>query len=146
MPLQRLVKPVGKFPTMKATDSVMDGINSMISQESGVVMITDDDSHLEGIFSERDVMLKITSKGLDATSTLLSDVMTTEIIKVLDTVDAHEAIQIMVDGRIRHLPVVTNENTLVGLISLRYLLHDRIKDLLEECNSLEAYLNDSHGG
>ena len=146
MQLSKLMKPKNNFPVMAASDTVDHAIREMIAQESGVVLVGDENMKLMGIFSERDVMLKLVSKGLDANKTCLDEVMTTDIIKVEDTVDARDAVQTMVDGRIRHLPVVTDENKIVGVLSLRYLLHDRIKELLEECNSLEAYLNDAQGG
>lgn len=146
MPLSRLIKAKKNIPTMKASDTVMDAIREMIAQESGVVLVGDEDMRLTGLFSERDVMLKLISKGLDADTTSLDEVMTTDIIKVEDTVDSRAAIQTMVDGRIRHLPVVSSDNRIVGVLSLRYLLHDRITELLEECDNLEAYLNDAQGG
>ena len=52
----------------------------------------------------------------------------------------------MSDQRIRHLPVVSSENRVLGMVTLRYLLHDRIDDLISEVQSLEAYFNDAPGG
>jgi CBS-domain-containing membrane protein len=72
--------------------------------------------------------------------------MATEIIKIVDTISPKEALQTMVEGRIRHLPVVTKDNEIVGMLSLRYLLHDRINELRDELQRLEAYFNDAQGG
>jgi CBS-domain-containing membrane protein len=72
--------------------------------------------------------------------------MTTKVITVTEEIPISEAIQTMVDHRIRHLPVVDAENRITGIISLRYLLHDRINELVSEIRTLESYFNDAPGG
>jgi CBS domain-containing protein len=146
MSLRRILKLKKNFPILAADDSVMDAIRQMIALESGVVLVADKGHHLIGLLSERDVMTNVTAKKLDPEKTRLRDVMFTDIIKLTESATASDAIQTMVNGRIRHLPVVTDENEIVGLISLRYLLHDRIRELAEELDGLEAYLNDAPGG
>jgi trk system potassium uptake protein TrkH len=146
MSLKNIIKLKQNIPIMSPNDSVMNAIQRMRETGSGCVLVSDKSNKLIGLYSERDVMIQLAERNLVPRLTKLEDVMLTEIIKIEDTTSPAEALQVMVDGRIRHLPVVTKDNEIVGMISLRYLLHDRIKELGEEIKGLQAYLNDAQGG
>jgi len=126
-------------------DTAMRAIEVMVEHRSGAVLVGDL-TDVRGIFSERDVMTRIVLAGNDPNSTLLRDVMTTDITVASEDIDLNDAIYLMSEKRIRHLPVVKANGEMVGMISLRYLLHDRINELVNEIQTLESYLNDSPGG
>lgn len=146
MSLKHIIKHKKNFPIMSPSDTVMNAIERMRELESGVVVVVDGEKKLLGLLSERDVMFKIAAKHLDPKAMALDEVMTTDIIKIEDATASPEALNTMVEHRIRHLPVVTKDNEIVGVLSLRYLLHDRIDELRDELQALEAYLNDARGG
>lgn len=146
MSLKHIIKYKQNIPSLSPMDTVMDAIDQMRETGSGVVLIADDQNHLVGLFAERDAMFKIAASDLDPRKTLLGDAMVTDIIKIEDTISPTQALQTMVEGRIRHLPVVTKDNEIVGILSLRYLLHDRINELRDELQRLESYFNDAQGG
>jgi CBS domain-containing protein len=53
----------------------------------------------------------------------------------------------MLDKHIRHLPIVDRDGRLAGMISMRSLLHDKIEELTDQLDSLEAYFTaDGVGG
>jgi Mg2+/Co2+ transporter CorC len=53
----------------------------------------------------------------------------------------------MLERHFRHLPVVDNSGKLLGMLSIRNLLEQRIGDLNQELDSLEQYVtNDGPGG
>ena len=131
---------------MSADETVKKAIGRMIDSGSGVVLVTSADGALEGIVSERDVMTRIAGEERDPKTTPLATIMTTEIVTApLDT-DIDRAIHTMREHRIRHLPVLDENDCIAGLISLRYLLHDRVDELIDEVRCLEAYMNDAPGG
>lgn len=134
------------IPHMNEVDSVMEAISQMIESKSGCVLVTCPKDELLGIVTERDVMTRVTAEGLDPRSTRLAEVMTTKITTIPLETSLNDAVHIMSDQRIRHLPVVDSDNKVLGMVTLRYLLHDRIDDLISEVQSLEAYLNDAPGG
>lgn len=146
MPLKHIIKHKQNIPVMSPMDTVMQAIERMRDSGSGVVLVSDDSNHLVGLFAERDAMIKVAATDMDPRATSLADAMNADIIKIDEETSPTEALQIMVEGRIRHLPVVTKDNEIVGMLSLRYLLHDRIAELGEELERFEAYLNDSKGG
>jgi CBS domain-containing protein len=58
-----------------------------------------------------------------------------------------EAISLMLRGHLRHLPVLGGDGRVLGLLSIRALLEDRMQDLSREVSALEQYLaNDGPGG
>jgi len=128
------------------TTSVMYAINKMIEANAGAVLVGSDTKPLIGIVTERDVMTKVTAKKLDPSTTPLGQIMTADPVTIGENASIDEAINIMSEYRIRHLPVLNEDGEISGMISLRHLLHDRIQDLTEELNSLEAYMNDAPGG
>jgi CBS domain-containing protein len=126
-------------------DTAMRAIEVMVEHRSGAVLVGDV-TDVRGIFSERDVMSRIVLAGKDPDVTLLGEVMTTNITVAKEDIDLNDAIYLMSEKRIRHLPVIKVNGEMAGMISLRYLLHDRINDLVNEIHSLEGYLNDAPGG
>ncbi len=94
---------------------------------------------LVGIFSERDYAREVTLKGKSSKTTLISEVMTTQLItaKPTDLVDA--AMSLMSEKRIRHLPVMEGD-AMIGMLSLGDLVKETItyqKDLIKQ---LESYI------
>ena len=119
MSLHKILKQRKNLLIMSPSDTAMVAVKRMIEKESGVVLVADEKNHLVGLFAERDALENVLAKGLDANRTPLSDVMFTDIIKLTESATASDAIQTMVNGRIRHLPIVTDANEIVGLVSLR---------------------------
>ncbi len=91
-------------------------------------------------------MSRIVLAGKDPNMTLLRDVMTADITVASEDIELTDAIRLMSEKRIRHLPIMKANGEMAGMISLRYLLHDRINDLVNEIQALEGYLNDAPGG
>lgn len=118
--------------------TVFDAIEVMVKEGVGAVTVGDG-LKPEGIFTERDVLKKIVHAGTDPKTTQLVDLMTENITVVPDETDVNEALAIMTKKRFRHLPVVNNAGEIIGMISLRFLHHDRMEDMLHDMESLEAY-------
>ena len=102
------------------TDTVRDVAVRMREKNVGAVAVLDG-GKLVGIFSERDVVTRIVAENLDASQTLTGVVMTKELIVADPSEDIGDAVQKMVAGKCRHLPIVKGGN-LLGMISIRDLL------------------------
>ena len=58
-----------------------------------------------------------------------------------------DALKMMLEKHIRHLPIIDRDGTLAGMISMRSLLHDKVEELTDQLDSLEAYFSaDGFGG
>ena len=145
LPVSRLMhKAVG---TASKSDTVMKSVKQMVAGHYGCVVVVDD-GRLTGIFSERDLMLRVVDQGLSPLETTVGEVMTQKtLVTVSNETDTHEALALMVARHIRHLPVVERDGKVAGLLSIRNLLHHLVEELKDELNSLEAYFAaDGPGG
>ena len=90
-----------------------------IMQENavGCILIVEGDD-LRGIFTERDALNRVLAEARDPDSTPLSDVMTVNLVTLGPRAAAIDALRLMSDVGIRHLPVV-EEDDVHGIISLR---------------------------
>jgi CBS domain-containing protein len=132
--------------TVLPTATVMEAVRTMGQESIGAVAVTDGDK-LVGMFSERDLMLRVVSEKRDPERTIIREVMTAPVSTIRRDSTADDALKVMLDKHIRHLPIVDRDGKLVGMISLRSLLHDKVEDLTGQLDSLEAYFTaDGFGG
>jgi CBS domain-containing protein len=125
--------------------TVIDAVAIMASDRVGAVAVVED-GNLRGIFTERDVMLRVVKPGRDSRVTLVQEVMTVDVQTVSEVSTRQEAVNVMLGGHLRHLPVVGRDGKLLGLLSIRALLEDCLDDLSREVRSLAQYIaNDSPG-
>lgn len=73
---------------------------------------------LVGIITERDIMRKIVAQRRDPAETPVEEVMTSEVVCGRVNTSFEEARGVMANRRIRHLPVVDDDDRLLGLISI----------------------------
>jgi len=132
--------------TMDPDDTVMDAINKMVDAGIGSVLIQRGEGAVDGIFSERDLMIRVARLGIDPTQTLLRDVMTRNVIVLPRSATLDQAIAIMAKHEIHHLPIVEESGKLAGVLSLKNLLHDKIDEVVKELNVLEDFDDHVRGG
>lgn len=127
--------------------SVAEAIRVMLSCGVGGVAVLDDEHHVLGIFTERDVLVKLALSHRDPSTTPILDLMTTSVETAKADITAGEALSLMLERHFRHLPIVDDAGRLLGILSLRNLLQGRADDLSRELDALEQYYgNDSLGG
>jgi CBS domain-containing protein len=89
----------------------------------------------------------VSLSGRNPELTPLRELMTTPVELATTAMAPGEALTIMLERHFRHLPVVDNSGKLLGMLSIRNLLEQRIGDLSQELDSLEQYVtNDGPGG
>lgn len=105
-------------------------------------LIVMENEKLSGIFTERDYARKVVLKGKSSKETLIKEIMTVDLIVINSEDSIEDAMRIMTEKHIRHLPV-TSDNKLIGIISIG----DVVKYLIEEqkfiINSMENYIKGS---
>lgn len=132
--------------TVGAQTTVFEAVQTMAREQIGAVVIVDG-NHVRGICSERDIMLRVVLEELDPHQTTIGDVMTSPVVTISRTATADDALKLMLEKHIRHLPVVTIDGKMAGMISIRNLLHEKVAELTDQLDSLEAYFSaDGAGG
>lgn len=132
--------------TVNRTATVMEAVEIMGAARIGSVLIVDD-GRLAGIFSERDVMLRVVLEHRDPRKTRVEEVMTTPVHAISIRATGDEALQIMVQEHIRHLPIIDDKGRAQAIVSMRGLLQDKVSELHQQLDSLESYITaDGIGG
>lgn len=143
MNLLKIAKPA---VTIGSAGTVMDAIEAMKEATVGAVLVVDD-SEIKGVFTERDLMLRVVLERKSPETTIVADVMTSPVITIPKEMRPQEALKMMWDRHIRHLPVVGPDGRVEAMVSIRHLLHDRVDHLTQELDSLEAFITaDGPGG
>ncbi len=118
---------------------VGDTIKMMAEKNVGAVLVLDG-KKIMGIFSERDFIRNAAKTNLCTTQeALVKDMMTSRILFVGPSQTTEECMSLMTAKRIRHLPVIENEE-LVGLISIGDVVNKIIQDQKFSITQLERYV------
>ncbi len=125
--------------SIKSSTPVYDALVIMAEKNIGALLVVDNDK-LDGIFSERDYARKVILQGRNSHETLIGEVMTSKVITVTPEQALEEAMVIMSEKHIRHLPVLDGEK-LVGIISISDVVTSIINEQKARIASLESYIS-----
>jgi CBS domain-containing protein len=130
-------KPTGVI-SIRPDAMVLDAIRLMAEHETGSVLVMRGNVLL-GIISERDYARKVALKGRASATTPVADIMTTPVVTVDPNANVHHCMQLMTNGRFRHLAVMEG-GMVIGVVSIG----DLVKALLElqqnEIAQLQQYI------
>lgn len=119
--------------------SVYEAIKEMSEKNIGAILVIEDEK-LKGILSERDYARKIVLKGKLSRETLVSEIMTENVLTVTAEDTIEKCMSIMTDKHIRHLPVVENDRVL-GMISIGDVVNGIIESQKETIAHLQSYIS-----
>jgi len=132
--------------TVTPGTTVLEAVELMAEHAVGAVAVVEH-GNLLGIFTERDLMLRVVLRQRLARNTRVGDVMTSPVETVAEESPEDAALVHMVERHVRHLPIVNAGGTLTGMLSIRNLLEHRVDELTREVHALDQYLsNDGPGG
>ena len=103
--------------TVESGMLVIDAARIMNDAQIGAVVVVEE-GQVVGMFSERDVLRRVVAKHVDPIDVTVGEVMTGEVICCRMEMDLEEVRGICMNRRIRHLPVVDDDDGLVGLVSI----------------------------
>ena len=106
--------------TVNSGSSIKNTVGFMAEKSVGIVPVMKD-GKLVGVFSERDLVKRVISKDKDMTSTLVDDVMSTNLIVAKVDESNESVLAKMKEAKTRHILIIDNDK-LVGVLSLRDLL------------------------
>ncbi len=132
--------------TVSPETTVLEAVRLMSDERVGAVAVTRE-GKLAGIFTERDLMIRVVLEGRNPGATRVGEVMTAHCISAKKDMSMGEALQIMTESHFRHLPVIDENGRVLGLLSIRNLLHNRVDKLSQELDSVVAFFtSDGPGG
>jgi len=125
---------------IKTNDSIADAAIALTDRKIGALLVEDDSGKIAGIISERDIVGGMGPHGADLHDVPVSELMTTGLVKCAPGDTVLEAMALMTDRRIRHLPVFDGDE-LVGLISVGDLVKCRISEVQAEAEAMRQYIS-----
>jgi CBS domain-containing protein len=97
--------------------TVYDAIVKMVEGNVGALLVYEGD-RLAGIVTERDYLRRVTLQGRDERTTPVREIMSSELVFVGPDASIEECMAVMTERRIRHLPVLTENQDVVGIVSI----------------------------
>jgi CBS domain-containing protein len=122
----------------KAT--VYDALSLMADKEIGSILVMEGDN-LVGLLSERDYARKIILKGRSSKETTVEEIMSSTPITIVPDCSVQEAMRIMTEKRVRHLPVMGNTGSIAGIVSIGDLVNWIISAHQETIEQLQSYIS-----
>ena len=130
---------------LPASATVLAAAREMSDKHIGAILVLDESRRLVGIFTERDLMLRVIVAGRAPESVRLAEVMTRELYTAGPDDRVSLVAQELQDRHIRHVPVL-KDGRIVGILSLRDLLRAHLSVKEQEVQRLTAYIQGNEPG
>uniref|UniRef100_A0A0D9XPI2 CBS domain-containing protein n=1 Tax=Leersia perrieri TaxID=77586 RepID=A0A0D9XPI2_9ORYZ len=127
---ERTVKKLrlSKALTIPEGTTVAEACRRMAARRVDALLLTDGNGLLSGIVTDKDIATRVIAEGLRVEQTIISKIMTRTPVYVMSDTLAIEALQKMVQGKFRHLPVVEN-GEVIAVLDIAKCLYDAISRL-----------------
>lgn len=131
-------KGTAVYATAPST-TVLEATRLMNEHRVGALLVLDGE-RIAGIFTERDVLVRVVAGALDPAITAVAAVMTTRITYCTPDATLDECRSVFTNKRIRHLPVLDHEKHLVGIITSGDVLAWESEGHQQTIKYLEEYI------
>ncbi|OUS05329.1 histidine kinase [Rhodobacterales bacterium 52_120_T64] len=128
-------KKIGKIISVATNDKVSAAAEMLSEMRIGAVIVRDAGSEIDGILSERDIVRELGRSGSGCLTKSVSELMTSNVKSCSPTETTQKVMQMMSDGRFRHMPVM-DDGKLIGVISIGDVVAARIKEVQFENDSM----------
>jgi CBS domain-containing protein len=120
-------------------DSVFHALSLMAMHDVGALLVLDGDD-LVGIFTERDYARKLILQGKSSKETLVSEIMSDRVAYVTLSATVDECMALMTEKHFRHLPVLSDDGEVIGIVSIGDLVKATISNQQFMISQLEHYI------
>ena len=129
----------GDVLKIDAAATVFEALKKIVDKNVGSILVTRDDE-VVGIMTERDYLRKIAILGRTSYDTLVEEIMSSPLVYVTPETTIEESMAIMTDKRIRHLPVVENDD-IVGIVSIGDVVKFQSREQSFQIKYLTEYIS-----
>jgi len=122
-------------------DAPVSNLLEVLAERNVGAAVVCEGDRLAGIVSERDVVRHLHHRGASLLDAPVSEIMTTVVATCRLEDDVQTLSRTMTERRIRHIPVVDDQERLTGIVSIGDVVKTRIDQLEEHRDQLEAYIS-----
>ncbi|MEI6128181.1 MAG: CBS domain-containing protein, partial [Pseudomonadota bacterium] len=126
MSLEHIMRP--EIFVLQASETVTEAAVQLRDRQIGAALVQEA-GRVAGIFTERDILTKLIPRRLPPETTTVREIMSKPLITVPVTATLPEALRMLQDNAIRHLPVCDASGNLIGIIGLRDVIKAQMKNL-----------------
>jgi len=139
MNIGQILKIKGRAVATARPDTALSEIVAKLAQKKiGAIVIVGEGGEVAGIISERDVIRRLAERGSAALNEPVSESMTSTVITCQETSTLEELMEVMTQGRFRHVPVI-EDGALVGIVSIGDIVKNHIAEVEMEVTAMRDY-------
>jgi CBS domain-containing protein len=120
--------------------TLLEAARLLARKRIGALVVRDANGALAGILSERDVVRAMAEESASALARPVSLTMTREVATCTELDTVEELMEMMTQGRFRHVPVLDENNQLCGLVSIGDVVKMHIEETAREAATLRQYI------
>jgi IMP dehydrogenase len=129
--------------SINAGSSVEDAVDMMTANGIGAIIVMESEQPI-GIFTESDLFKCHSVHRHRALGEIdIAEVMTSELVATQPDADIRQALALMTEASIHHLPVVQGQR-IAGMLTIHELVKQQVETLTEEIHYLQDYISDLH--
>ena len=125
--------------TIRPDATVADAIGMLNRERIGAIVVSDDGAGVDGILSERDIVIALADEGTDLLSRKVDEIMTRNVATCDPGDTVGELMAEMTSRRVRHFPVVA-DGRLCGIVSIGDLVKSRLDEVEFEASSMRSFI------
>ena len=125
--------------TIQPHSSVSDAAALLARKGIGALIVVDAEMRVRGVFSERDLVRLLATRGAAALQEPVGDWVTLNVVTTCERASVHSLMEQMTEGRFRHLPVMEGER-IVGIVSIGDVVKQRLAEMEQEQQAMREYI------
>lgn len=129
------------FEVFAATEDarIVEVANLMREHRVGSIVIVDDANCVSGIITDRDIAMGL-ALGVATPDSFVTEVMSQNVETIPDSMTLFDVTRLFKDIDVKRLPVVDENNKLIGIISVDDIIALLSREMFDACSSLEPKL------
>jgi CBS domain-containing protein len=128
-----------RVATIRPNATIAAAVDLLNRERIGAIVVSEDGEGVDGILSERDIVIALAEHGEDLLSRPVDQIMTRTVITCDPGDSVGKLMAEMTNRRIRHFPVVA-DGRLCGIVSIGDLVKNRLDEVEFEANSLRSFI------
>jgi CBS domain-containing protein len=139
MNISQILKAKGRAVSTARPDAIVSEIIGKLAEKKiGAIVIVGDNGKVAGIVSERDIIRCLGEAGAGALNQPVANVMTATVVTCHESSTLEEMMEVMTQGRFRHVPVV-EDGSLVGIVSIGDVVKHHVAEVEMEVTAMRDY-------